>query len=129
MWVQVWLHGGLLTLLAPRDCCFANCEAISVGSPHEAKRNGRRSHINGNFMDIGYIRSSIQVALLGHITPNLTRLSKTRVSYDRGEKCFNAALQPTEASLPIFSQPRREAFGQLFIVQQNRFLKIIKIAR
>jgi hypothetical protein len=32
-------------------------------------------HINGNFMDISYIRSSIQVALLGHITPNLRAVS------------------------------------------------------
>lgn len=32
-------------------------------------------HTNGNFMDISYIRSSIQVALLGHITPNLRAVS------------------------------------------------------
>ncbi len=32
-------------------------------------------HIKGNFMDIAYIRSSIQVALLGHITPNLRGIS------------------------------------------------------
>lgn len=32
-------------------------------------------HIKGNFMDIAYIRSSIQVALLGHITSNLRAVS------------------------------------------------------
>lgn len=32
-------------------------------------------HIEGEFMDIGFIRSSIQVALLGHVTPNLRAVS------------------------------------------------------